>query len=111
MKKSDWVKTDHAYLGKLGLKQEAAGKMRVFAMVDPWTQMVLRPIHLSLFNLLRRHSVIDGTFDQLGPLNRAWAFKHHYSMDLSSATDRLPIMIQRKLIQRIFCLSELETQA
>jgi hypothetical protein len=25
-------------LGKLGLKQEAAGKMRVFAMLDPWTQ-------------------------------------------------------------------------
>lgn len=25
----------HPYVGKLGLKQEAAGKMRVFAMVDP----------------------------------------------------------------------------
>jgi hypothetical protein len=23
------------FIGKLGLKQEAAGKMRVFAMVDP----------------------------------------------------------------------------
>jgi len=25
-------------LGKLGLKEEPAGKVRVFAMVDPWTQ-------------------------------------------------------------------------
>lgn len=31
---------DHltSYLGKLGRKQEAAGKVRVFAMVDCWTQ-------------------------------------------------------------------------
>jgi hypothetical protein len=25
-------------IGRLGLKQEAAGKVRVFAMVDCWTQ-------------------------------------------------------------------------
>jgi len=25
-------------LGKLGMKHEPAGKIRVFAMVDPWTQ-------------------------------------------------------------------------
>jgi hypothetical protein len=28
----------HSFIGKLGVKQEAAGKMRVFAMLDPWTQ-------------------------------------------------------------------------
>jgi hypothetical protein len=27
-----------SYVGKLGFKEEAAGKMRVFAMVDPITQ-------------------------------------------------------------------------
>lgn len=27
-----------AYIGKLGFKIEPAGKVRVFAMVDPWTQ-------------------------------------------------------------------------
>jgi len=32
-------------IGKLGLKQEPQGKVRIFAMVDPWTQMVLYPIH------------------------------------------------------------------
>jgi hypothetical protein len=26
------------YLGKLGFKPEPAGKIRVFAMVDSWTQ-------------------------------------------------------------------------
>lgn len=28
-------------LGKLGFKEEAAGKVRVFAMVDPWTQWIM----------------------------------------------------------------------
>jgi len=28
----------YGYLGKLGTKVEAAGKIRVFAMVDAWTQ-------------------------------------------------------------------------
>jgi len=32
-------------IGKIGLKQEPQGKVRIFAMVDPWTQMILAPIH------------------------------------------------------------------
>jgi hypothetical protein len=34
-----------SHIGKLGLKQEAAGKVRVFAMVDPITQWILNPLH------------------------------------------------------------------
>jgi len=32
-------------IGQLSLKEEAAGKVRVFAMVDIWTQSVLKPLH------------------------------------------------------------------
>jgi len=48
------VRPRHPYVGKLGLKQEAAGKMRVFAMVDPWSQLALRPFHLILFKILSK---------------------------------------------------------
>jgi len=41
-------------LGQLALKEEAAGKIRVFAMVDVWTQSVLRPLHDWLFDLFKR---------------------------------------------------------
>jgi hypothetical protein len=34
-----------SFLGQLALKKEAAGKIRVFAMVDVWTQSVLKPLH------------------------------------------------------------------
>jgi len=39
-------------LGKLGIKEEP-GKVRVFAMVDYWTQIVLYPLHSWLFSVLK----------------------------------------------------------
>lgn len=99
------------FTGKLGLKQEAAGKVRVFAMIDPWTQLAMLPLHRGLFYLLSKHPDIDGTFDQLAPIKRIPKGKPLYSMDLSSATDRLPISIQVPLIKTVFNLSEVEANA
>jgi hypothetical protein len=50
-------------IGKLSTKKEAAGKVRVFAMVDVWTQSLLKPLHLALFEFLKSLPN-DGTFDQ-----------------------------------------------
>jgi hypothetical protein len=57
------------FLGKLGFKKEAAGKVRVFAMVDCFTQWLMEPLHRAIFQVLR---VIpqDGTHDQVKPLDR-----------------------------------------
>jgi len=40
-------------LGKLGLKDEPAGKVRVFAMVDCITQWAFRPLHDRIFEILK----------------------------------------------------------
>jgi len=100
-------------LGKLAIKEEAAGKMRVFAMVDAWTHWVMRPLHDAIFSILR---VIpqDGTFNQPKP---AEALKDYlvrrlsegrpvwvYSIDLSAATDRLPISVQIPLIAKVYSI-------
>jgi hypothetical protein len=86
-------------LGKLSLKPEPAGKTRVFAMVDSVSQMVLKPVHDRLFSLLR---VIeeDGTFDQMAPAKRLLArnLTSFWSYDLSSATDRFPILLQHTVM-------------
>jgi len=50
-------------IGKLSKKAEAAGKIRIFAMVDVWTQSLLKPLHLALFDFLKSLPN-DGTFDQ-----------------------------------------------
>lgn len=54
-------------LAKLGFKEEAAGKVRVFAMVDPFTQWVMKPLHECIFTILRGIPM-DGTFNQTKPV-------------------------------------------
>jgi hypothetical protein len=88
-------------LGKIGLKQEAAGKVRVFAMVDCWTQWLLKPLHSWIFSVLKKIPM-DGTFDQLRPLKVYSGSKPVFSFDLSAATDRLPISFQKRILSHLF---------
>lgn len=88
-------------IGKLGLKEEAAGKVRVFAMVDAWTQWVLEPLHKELFRILDCFPT-DGTHDQLKPVLKYQDWPSAYSLDLSAATDRLPAVIQQKLLAALY---------
>jgi hypothetical protein len=88
-------------LGRLALKHEPAGKIRVFAMCDAWTQWALEPLHSWLFDTLR-HISTDGTFDQMKPVYLSVnKYNCGYSLDLSAATDRLPISIQVKLLSAL----------
>lgn len=52
------------YVGQLSKKLEAAGKVRVFAMVDIWTQSILAPLHNMLTAFLASLPN-DGTKDQI----------------------------------------------
>lgn len=95
------------HLGKLGFKPEPAGKVRVFAMVDPWTQWIFDSLQKGIFRLLANIPQ-DGTFDQLKPIERLvqWQEQNRvngklpplYSFDLSAATDRIPIVLQKILL-------------
>lgn len=88
-------------IGQLSIKEEAAGKVRVFAMVDVWTQSTLKPLHDFLFSFLKSLPN-DGTFDQQESVNRCFVkskvAKCSFGYDLSAATDRLPIEIQVSIL-------------
>lgn len=58
-------------IGKLSVKEEAAGKLRVFAMVDNLTQTALRPLNDFLFDIL---GIIpnDATMDQRASVTRCF---------------------------------------
>jgi len=92
------------FAGKLSTKLEAAGKLRVFAMVTTWDQTVLGPIHDMLFAFLKGLPN-DGTFDQHSSELRARSKSinagRSYGYDLSAATDRLPINIQSAILDLI----------
>jgi hypothetical protein len=91
--------------GRLSTKLEPAGKVRVFAITDYWTQCVLKPLHDFLFEVLRPIPQ-DGTFDQHKPvmalLKKVPDGVGVYSFDLSAATDRFPVVLQEVVIGAIF---------
>lgn len=85
-------------LGRLHTFEEAAGKVRIVAITDWWSQCLLYPLHSFLFGILRTIEE-DGTFDQHAPLRRLHEIgtrlgRPSYSYDLSAATDRLPVVLQ-----------------
>lgn len=93
------------HLGQLSFKEEAAGKLRVFAMVDVFTQSMLKPLHDFLFDIFKKLPN-DGTHDQSKAFDLAVKlsekYKASYGFDLSSATDRLPVLVQSKFLSIIF---------
>jgi hypothetical protein len=91
--------------GQFAIKKEAAGKIRVFALVDSITQSVMKPIHKALFSVLRAIPN-DGTFDQDASVTRcsikAAESGKAYSFDLSAATDRLPVGLTGNILESLF---------
>lgn len=94
------AKKDPLWLGRLGLKWEPAGKVRLFAMLDSWSQRILYPLHEWVMDVLRQIPQ-DGTFAQLRPL-RYLKGNQFWSLDLKSATDRFPIMAQEAVLVSLF---------
>jgi hypothetical protein len=86
-------------LGKLAFLEEAAGKVRVVALVDVVTQSIFKPLHDFIFSILKRIPQ-DGTFDQNSPITliQGLGRKDIFSYDLSAATDRLPLALQSALL-------------
>jgi hypothetical protein len=87
--------------GKLAPKYETAGKIRIFAMVDAWTNWFLRPLHDLLFSIILNRIPQDGTFDQMRPVWELLKRNRHrglFSLDLTAATDRIPVVLQQRLL-------------
>jgi hypothetical protein len=91
-------------IGRLATVLEARGKVRVVAIVDYWSQLVLKPLHDSIFRSLRLISQ-DGTFDQESPMKellyRLSPDTRIASFDLSAATDRLPVQLQAQILSAL----------
>jgi len=91
------------YHSRLSIKREKGGKDRVFAMVDYWTQITLKPLHKELGKLLDKIPN-DCTFDQgkgLGLLRKWTQNGNATSVDLSSASDRFPMQLQVAVMEKL----------
>jgi len=99
---------DEFITSKLSIKFETGGKTRFFAIVDWFTQSALQGLHTLLFQILSEIPE-DGTFDhsKISKLLSIWTIDEfnpkldYSSMDLSSATDRLPSGLQYLILKEI----------
>jgi hypothetical protein len=89
------------FCGKLSVVYDQAGKARVVASANWWTQSALHGLHRSIFGFLQTLSQ-DGThnqeaaFDQF--INNISKTDKMSGFDLSAATDRLPIELQAQIL-------------
>lgn len=90
------------YSGKLAIIKDPELKMRVIAMVDYLSQFTLKPIHDGILYLLKNKLPQDRTYTQ-DPFNN-WSDNGElfHSLDLSAATDRFPVILQKKLLLYIY---------
>lgn len=93
-------------IGRLSIVKELRGKARVIGITDYWTQILFKPLHDEIYSFLGNLPE-DGTNDQLAPVkivleNLNFDSKPSVdSLDLSSATDRLPVKLQADLLSSL----------
>lgn len=89
-------------LGRLSIVKELRGKARVVGITDYWTQLLFKPLHDSIYSALGNITQ-DGTNDQLRPVTDLLLSKpnHVVSVDLTAATDRLPVEIQSRILDAL----------
>jgi len=110
---TDWLQSvKNLMLGRLSLKPEAAGKVRVFAISDYWTQCVMSPLHRKIFAFLE-YIPGDATMNQ-GLVFDEFCRSGNSIVtcyDLSSATDMLSTKIQIKVLSEFIGLELAELWA
>jgi hypothetical protein len=88
-------------LRRLHALYEAAGKVRLIAIVDYWTQLCLKPLHSWMFSILKALPQ-DATFDQEGKLrefSKRYSDANYFCYDLKSATDLIPLRLYEELFR------------
>jgi hypothetical protein len=87
--------------GKISIVKDPELKLRCIAMVDYYSQFILKKVHNELFSLLKKIPQ-DRTFTQDPIFNGPSMGNSFWSLDLSAATDRFPISLQERLLKKVF---------
>jgi len=91
-------------VGKITQISEGGGKTRNIALVDFWSQNALFPFHRRLFRILKQIPQ-DGTFDQDASFRRFMNLANRKGVagcfDLSSATERFPLILQSIVVSAL----------
>lgn len=91
---------EHKALGRIAIVKDPECKMRPIAMIDYYSQITLKPISDTIFDILSKMSQ-DRTYSQ-NPHNDWEGEDDYWSLDLTAATDRFPIDLQVKLLSYLY---------
>lgn len=86
---------------KLSYFSDKEGKTRVIAILDYWSQTCLRPYHDAINRVLRKIPS-DCTYNQNSIFETLPTSGPYFSLDLSNATDRMPLALQSMIFERMF---------
>jgi hypothetical protein len=89
-------------LAKISVKDDSSCKSRLFGILDYFSQTVLYPVHRGLFDILKQIPS-DMTFDQTKDLAKLRPDKgsSFHSIDLTAATDRFPVKLQKMVMAQL----------
>lgn len=85
---------------KLSYFADPEGKTRVIAILDYWSQTALKPLHDRVSSILRSIKN-DCTYNQDHFKSILPTTGPYHSLDLSNATDRMPIALQKVILSEI----------
>jgi len=90
---------------KIVVVPDKEGKSRIIAILDYWSQLALRTLHSLLIRVIKGLRS-DCTFDQTGRISEFYHYNSRFkdnfhSLDLSSATDRMPAKLQENLLREM----------
>jgi hypothetical protein len=87
-------------LRKLSFIKDKEMKTRTIAILDYWSQTVLKPIHDSVMKTLGK---LPGDFTYQGNVvtHLQGVPGKYYSLDLKDATDRFPVKLQRMVLEHL----------
>jgi hypothetical protein len=98
VKQAESFTSKNSYItGRLGFSAEPGGKTRIFAIADYWSQTSLKVVQDSLYRTLKSLST-DATANQdkgFKSLLEEVGTKDTWCFDLSSASDRIPAVMQK----------------
>jgi hypothetical protein len=93
---------------KLSYFSDKEGKTRVIAILDYWSQTALRPLHIHCMDTLRKIKS-DCTFDQNAFRRSLPTCGPYYCYDLSAATDRMPITLQKRVLEYLLPADKIDS--
>lgn len=94
-------------LRKLAAFSDKEGKTRIIGICDYWTQTACKPLHEAMTDILKAMET-DCTYNQQKAAEASLLPGPYYSYDLSNATDRMPLSLQKRVVSEIIGESRAE---